>query len=250
MSLFGGGQNLEYKYIKRIEDSEYFGSYLLVDLFNTKTCTFNCIFCRAGPTINQIPQRVYIYPIEKILREIEQSVENDGKIDYVKYTHRGDPTLYVLFGSLNKKIKEIYPKIKIVTCTNCSMLYRDDIFNELKELDHVIASLDSVLENEFQKINQPIKTIHLDDLLRNLSKFREEFFGEFWINTTLLKGYNDSKESLIALKKYLVDLNPEKLLITFESKNSENYFSDESKKYFEVLFSDVSFQTHIGVDRP
>jgi len=241
---------MEYKHIKRIEESEYFGSYLLVDLFNTKTCTFNCIYCRAGLTINQIPQRVYIYPIEKILKEIEHSIENNGKIDYVKYSHRGDPTLYVLFGSLNKKIKEIYPEIKIVSCTNCSMLYREDIFNELKELNHVIASLDSVLDNDFQKINQPIKTIHLDILLKNLLKFREEFFGEFWINTTLVKGFNDSQKSLIALKKYLVDLNPEKLLITFESINAENYFSDESKTYIEELFSDVSFQTQIGADRP
>ena len=77
---------MEYKHIRRIEGSEYFGTYLQIDLFNVKTCTFNCIHCRAGPTKNQIPQRVFIYPVNKILKEVNDNIDRFGKVDYIKYS--------------------------------------------------------------------------------------------------------------------------------------------------------------------
>lgn len=241
---------MDYKHIKRIEGSDDFGSYLTVDLFNMKTCTFNCIHCRAGPTINQIPQRAYLYPVTKVLDEIKDSIKNDGKVDFIKYSHRGDPTLYVLFGSLNKKIKEEFPEIKIATCTNCSMLSREDIFNELKNVDIVIASLDSVIEEEFRKINRPLEKISLSSILNDIFKFGSVFNGKLWINTVLLKGYNDSKDSLAKLKQYLDKLQPDNFLITFDTIVSTDNFDRDFKLQLVDLFVDTPYDVQIGVDRP
>lgn len=241
---------MEYNHIKRIEGSDYFGSYLSIDLFNMKTCTFNCIHCRAGPTINQIPQRVYLYPVTKVLDEIKDSIANNGKVDYIKYSHRGDQTLYVLFGSLNKKIKEEFPNIKIATCTNCSMLSREDIFSELKNVDIVIASLDSVIDEEFRRINRPLEKITLTSILNNIKKFSSEYNGKLWINSVILKGYNDSEESLTKLKHYLDELQPDNFLITFDTIISENVIDQNFKLKLVDLFVDTPYDVQIGVDRP
>jgi len=244
------GVKLEYKHIKRIEDSEHFGTYLQVDLFNIKTCTFNCIHCRGGPTKNQIPQRVYIYPVNKILKEINDNIEKFGKVDYIKYSHRGDPTLYVLFGKLNREIRAAHPDVKIATCTNCSMVERKDISDELKQVDLVIASLDSVINEEFQRINQPLEQINLEVLLQNLQRFREDFSGQFWLNTILLRDYNDSDQSISAMKNYLQKLLPDNYLITFETTDSSEIFPQELKVKLVEAFVDTPYDVQIGADRP
>ena len=250
MFILVGGCNLEYKHIKRIDDSEYFGAYLQIDLFKLKTCTFNCIHCRAGPTKNQIPQRVFIYPVSKILKEVNDNIEKFGKVDFVKYSHIGDPTLYVLFGKLNKEIRATHPEIKIATCTNCSMLERDDIYNELLDVDMVIASLDSVLNDEFQKINKPLSKFKLDTILQNLLRFRENYKGKFWVNTILLRDYNDSKKSITNLKYYLEKLQPDNYLVTFETIEANEIISQEMKLKLVKAFVDVPYDVQIGADRP
>lgn len=241
---------MEYKHIKRIEDSEHFGTYLQIDLFKIKTCTFNCIHCRAGPTKNQIPQRVFIYPVNKILKEVNDNIERFGKVDYIKYSHRGDPTLYVLFGKLNRELRAAHPDIKIATCTNCSMVDREDIFNELSKVDLVIAGLDSVLNEEFQKINQPLEKINLEVLLQNLLHFRENYNGRFWVNTVLLKDFNDSDQSISAMKSYLQKLHPDNYLITFEATDTSELISQDFKIKLVKAFVDAPFDVQIGADRP
>ena len=215
-----------------------------------KTCTFNCIHCRAGPTKNQIPQRVFIYPTEKIVAEVKHSIENEGDIDFIKYSHIGDPTLYVFFGKLNREIRAVLPDIKIATCTNCSMLNREDVFNELLEADRVIASLDSVLAQEFRTINRPLSNFQLDTILGNITRFREQFEGDFWVNTIMLKDYNDSEESLNAMKEYLNTLQPDKYLVTFEAKTPDEIISQDLKVSLVEKYVSVPFEVQIGADRP
>lgn len=241
---------MEYKHIKRIEESEHFGTFLQIDLFNVKTCTFNCIHCRAGPTKNQIPQRVFIYPVNKILKEINDNIENFGKVDYIKYSHRGNPTLYVLFGKLNKEIRVAHPDIKIATCTNCSMVEREDIYNELIKVDLVIVGLDSVCNEEFQKINRPLEQINLEVLLQNLLRFRKDYRGYFWVNTVLLKDFNDSDQSISSMKDYLQKLQPDNYLITFETTDTSELFSLEFKTKLVEAFVDTPYDVQIGADRP
>ena len=230
---------MTYIFVKKCEESKWFGKCLHVNFFKKKTCTFDCVYCIDGPTNTKVTQRVYLFPPARVFEEINDYIEKNGEPDYVWYTCMGEPTLCLSLGDLNKLIKEAYPNVKIGSWTNCTLLYRKDVRAELGSCDHVIADLDSVIDNDFYLINQPHEILKLDLILASLKQFRKEYNGTLWIHSVFIKDYNDSTKSIDALIEYLKEVNPNSYYVSLPERFGP--LDEGFKETLEEKLADASF---------
>jgi wyosine [tRNA(Phe)-imidazoG37] synthetase (radical SAM superfamily) len=233
------GDIMQYSFLT-FEKNEHFGICLKINFFQKTICNFNCIYCKHRSE-EKYNQRVFLFPVVNLIDEISDFMDNNPKPDSFYFTGYGETTMYILYGAILSHLKKNYPDIQRITKTNSSLLQREDIRTELAMNDIVIAKLDGITENIFQSINQPSSTIDFQELLSNLEKFRRDFSGELWINTTFVKGYNDSSHHIDILKEYLTSLNPNTLLISTVEKNN-SLKMHEGLEDIKQSFEELAFQ--------
>lgn len=229
---------MDYQFIK-FRDSDRWGKCIHIDLFKKKTCSFDCVYCGDGPTEFKTIERVFTAPVNRIFQEVSDHIEKNGEPDHIWYSCKGEPTLYVFFGSLNKKIKAAYPNVKLASWTNCTLMCREDVCEALNLCDFLIADLDSVIDEFFQLINRPHERLKLDEMLASLLEFRNGYKGTFWLHTVFLKDFNDSNVSINALKKHLLKLKPDLFFISLADRGAEGPLHEEFKTNLEKQLADM-----------
>jgi wyosine [tRNA(Phe)-imidazoG37] synthetase (radical SAM superfamily) len=104
-------------------------------------------------------------------------------------------------------------EIPIAVITNGSLLFMEDVRQDLLGADVVLPSLDAGSEKVFKTINRPHGKIKYESMLQGQIDFRREYKGKIWMEVMLVKGMNDSDESLIDLKKNIKCINPDRIYI-------------------------------------
>ena len=199
------------RYIYGPVPSRRLGRSLGIDPIPSKTCNYQCIYCQLGKTTNFTNKRKDFYPKEQIYKELEEAINlNAGKFDYITFVGSGEPTLYKSLGNLIVKAKKLSKK-PICVITNGSLLYRDDVKDDLIFSDVVLPTLDAGDEKLFIKINRPHPSIKYEKMIQGYIDFRNEFSGKFWIEIMVMKGINDSKEELLKIKKKIDLIQPDRL---------------------------------------
>jgi len=199
------------KYVYGPVPSRRLGQSLGIDPIPSKTCDYQCIYCQLGKTTNLTDKRKDFYPKEEIYKELEESInQNQGKFDYITFVGSGEPTLCKSLGKLILKAKELSKK-PICVITNGSLLYQDDVKDDLIFSDVVLPTLDAGDEKLFIKINRPLPSIKYEKMIQGYIDFRKEFNGNFWIEIMVMKGINDSKEELFKIKKKIDLIQPDRI---------------------------------------
>jgi len=132
------------------------GRSLGVNPIPSKTCNYSCVYCQLGKTKQMTNQRRDFVLPEEILNEIKRAIElhsSDGEIDFVTFIGEGEPTLCKSIGWLIRKTKEI-ADIPIAVDANGSLLYREDVGNDLSQADVVMPSFDAKRLEESRKIKK------------------------------------------------------------------------------------------------
>ncbi|GAH36472.1 unnamed protein product, partial [marine sediment metagenome] len=143
--------------------------------------------------------------------ELEESVsQNIGKFDYITFVGSGEPTLCKSLGKLILKAKE-YSNKPVCVITNGALLYTPEVRKDLMNADVVLPSLDAGDEKSFIRINRPHPSITYDKMIDGLRKFKNTFNGNFWIETMIIKGINDSKEELLKIKEKIDLIKPDRI---------------------------------------
>jgi len=152
------------------------GRSLGVDLLSgEKTCSFNCIYCQLGRTINLQVERKQFVPTAQLAKEL---VAVRGiSADYVTFSGTGEPTLASNLGEAIKLAKSILP-LPVATLTNSSLMPREEVCHELMGADVVVAKVDAPNEQIFRQINRPVVGYSFDQILRSIEQFRKEFQGK------------------------------------------------------------------------
>ncbi|NHJ84927.1 MAG: radical SAM protein [Asgard group archaeon] len=233
---------INYQYISRIEDSKTLGKVVHINLFANKTCTFDCLYCGDGPTINKMVSRVLLFPLNNVTSEIQDYIEKNGEPNYLWYSCKGEPTLYLFFGRINQTIKRLYPKIKIGTWTNGALLNREDVFEELRNCDFVIIGLDTVIKEEFMRLNRPHESVNFEILLTSIKKFKENYSGKLWIHTAFLKDFNDNPGNIDKLEDFLNTIVPHTFFVSFSEKGATEPLPDDFKLMIKEKFKDLEFK--------
>jgi wyosine [tRNA(Phe)-imidazoG37] synthetase (radical SAM superfamily) len=177
--------------------SRRLGRSLGINNIPPKTCTYSCVYCQIGRTNNMTVERRYFYDPEDILREVERSVHEaysrDERIDYLTFVPDGEPTLDINIGKeislLKKRIN-----IPIAVITNASLLWLNDVREDLMEADLVSVKIDAVSEGLWRVVNRPHKSLKLDAILEGIREFTKIFDGKVVSETMVIDDINYNKE--------------------------------------------------------
>ncbi len=203
--------------------SRRLGYSLGIDIIPFKTCTYDCIYCQLGRTTKQAIRRKQLIPREKILAELRKIFNHKTRIDFITFSGSGEPTLNTDIKYLINEIKKI-TDIPIAVITNSSLLFSPDVQKSLLNADVILPTVTSVNNKTFKKIHRPAPPITIKKVIDGLVKFRKLFKGKIFLEIMFIKGFNDSKEEIVALKNVINKIKPDKIqLNTVVRPPSEEY---------------------------
>jgi wyosine [tRNA(Phe)-imidazoG37] synthetase (radical SAM superfamily) len=78
---------------------------------------------------------------------------------------------------------EFFPQAKVSVLSNATLLGREDVSQALRKVDNPILKIDASTQELVQKINKPVGTYRLAEVLENMKKFE----GNFILQTMFLK---------------------------------------------------------------
>ena len=167
--------------------SRRLGRSLGVDLVPYKTCSFDCVYCQLGRTTRLTVAREEYVPTDGIVREIEETLGESVRPDYITLSGSGEPTLHLGLGRVIEGIRNL-TDIPIAILTNASLFPDPDVRADCAKADLVVPSLDVADRRLFSCVNRPHRDVDFDEMVEGLVKFRGEFRGPLWLEILLLYG--------------------------------------------------------------
>ncbi|OYT58741.1 radical SAM protein [Euryarchaeota archaeon ex4484_178] len=185
--------------------SRRLGRSLGVNNIPYKICTYACVYCQLGNTLRMDINRHGFYEPEKIYKEVEKKIKVE-KLDYITFVPDGEPTLDLNLGKEARMLKDFsYP---LAILTNSSLVWREDVQNDLMEFDYISFKIDAVSYELWKKVDRPHKSLSLQKILDSLLNFRDNFGGRIVTETMLISGV-DYGEEIVKIADYLASLKPE-----------------------------------------
>ncbi|WP_163470270.1 radical SAM protein [Fusobacterium sp. IOR10] len=218
-----------YKYLFGPVPSRRLGKSLGIDVVNSKTCNMNCVFCECGLTKEFIKERKSYINLEEMKKEVLHALENID-FDCITLSGSGEPTL-------NKDLKEIINWLKkttnkkIVLITNSGLLWKKELREDIKNLDVILPTINTVYNSTFKKINRAYEELDISQIKKGLKALGEEFNGEILLETFIIEGINNTKKELDGLAEFLNSIKYGKLqLNTLDRKGTEAWVKPASKE--------------------
>jgi wyosine [tRNA(Phe)-imidazoG37] synthetase (radical SAM superfamily) len=185
--------------------SRRLGISLGVDIVPYKTCSYDCIYCQLGKTTNQTTQRGSFVPVDSVIEEIKEVIDENSDIDYITFSGSGEPTLNEDIGRMIERVRKLTP-IPVAVLTNGSLLWHHKVREDLSQADLVVPSLDAVSEKAFRKVNRPIGSLGIGKVLDGLKTFCAQFEGKIYLEILLVKNANDSEEEIREINRFVKNL--------------------------------------------
>ncbi|MDY0305791.1 MAG: radical SAM protein [Desulfovibrionaceae bacterium] len=201
-----------YRYVFGPVLSGRLGRSLGLDLLGSKVCSMDCVYCEVGPTTIRTRERKPWAAPRDILAELRSwKAEGFDDPDVVTLGGSGEPTLNSGLPEIIAGCRSILPGVPVAVLTNSSLLPDPLVRRELGAADMILPSLDSLVEEEFQAVNRPHRSLRLAEIARGIQDLRREFPGRLCLEVLLVKGYNDSGRNLDLLRDYCAELKPERV---------------------------------------
>jgi len=188
--------------------SRRLGRSLGVDLVPFKTCSYDCIYCQLGRTTCKTIDRKEWVPLADVVDELQKSLSS--KPDYITLSGSGEPTLHCQVGELVARIKQI-TDVPVAVLTNGSLLWQEDVRQQLLGADLVIPSLDAGDETMFRLVNRPHEGISFEQMLAGLIGFRRQFRGQYWLEVFILGAHTSIPAELSKLANCVSRINPDRV---------------------------------------
>lgn len=140
--------------------------------------------------------RQAFYKPEDIFNEVRLKVDKaalkNERIDYLTFVPDGEPTLDINIGEEISFLRRI--GISIALITNASLLWREDVKEDLSRVDFVSLKVDAVSGDLWRKINRPHKGLSLNMVLDGIWEFTKEFEGTVVSETMFIDGMDYGNE--------------------------------------------------------
>jgi wyosine [tRNA(Phe)-imidazoG37] synthetase (radical SAM superfamily) len=187
--------------------SRRLGRSLGINNIPPKTCSYSCVYCQVGKTNNITVKRRAFYKPEDLSRAVRRKVDEatarNERIDYLTFVPDGEPTLDL---NMSKEISSLKQTgIPTAVITNASLLWRDDVKEDLQKADFVSLKVDAVSEDLWPKVNRPHKALKLNVVLEGIREFTEEFRGTV-VSETMLIGNIDYGDEFERIAEFLTEL--------------------------------------------
>ncbi len=212
------------------------GRSLGIDLVPHKICTYDCIYCQIGNTTEKTLARKEYVPVKDILEEVRSFLKGEtSSIDYLSLAGSGEPTLHSQIRSVIEGIKAI-TSIPVAVLTNGSLLYEEEVRQDLIRADIVLPSLDAVSSEVFMRINRPRPGFSIEEVIEGLIEFRKVYKGQIWLEILFCRDVNDGKKELLRMKKVIDRIQPDRIhLNTVVRPPSEKWAVPLNQKEMEEI---------------
>lgn len=198
--------------------SRRLGKSLGVNNIPDKVCSYACLYCQIGRTLKMEVERRAFYEPELIFEEVSKKVEETEaageRIDYITFVPDGEPTLDVNLSREVEMLKTL--GIPLAILTNSSLIWMEDVREDLFEFDFVSLKLDAVSEPLWRRIDRPHKSLSLEKILDGMLAFADGFKGTLVTETMLVNV--DYGGELEKIADFLGELKPEKAYIAVPTR--------------------------------
>ncbi|MFW2371946.1 MAG: radical SAM protein [Gammaproteobacteria bacterium] len=200
--------------------SRRLGRSLGINNIPPKNCTYSCVYCQVGRTMNrQITPHTFYRPeeIENAVKlKVNAAIRAGETIDYLTFVPDGEPTLDIHLGEAMDRLRPL--GIKIAVISNASLIWRQEVQHILNKADWVSLKIDSVDEVSWKQINRPHEHLQLPVILRGVERFAQQYQGELATETMLVKGINDNRKSVASVADFLSQLKLHKIYLSIPTR--------------------------------
>ena len=195
--------------------SRRLGRSLGINNIPSKYCSYSCIYCQVGRTKNLTIKRRKFYDVSIILDELIPVLNrlSEKSIDYITFVPDGEPTLDINLGKIAREIREI-TNIPLAILTNSSLLFMEDVRNDLTYFNLVSLKIDSVIDKIWRKINRPYGKLDINKILEGIIEFRDIYNGKIITETMIIKNINDSIENFKSNIDFISSIDVDKAYIS------------------------------------
>lgn len=181
-----------------------------MDLTPFKTCSFDCVFCQLGRTTNHTLARDEYVPLDAVLAELGDWLEQDGKADYITLAGSGEPTLNRRFGEVIDFV-HANSQIPVALLTNGTTLADPAVRSAAAKADIVKVSLSAWDATSLERVNRPCPGITVKALVEGQWRFRQEFRGQLWLEVFLLLGINSLPHEVRHIAELVKVIGPDRV---------------------------------------
>jgi wyosine [tRNA(Phe)-imidazoG37] synthetase (radical SAM superfamily) len=231
--------------------SRRLGSSLGVNLLPSKgkLCNFDCIYCECGWNKDgrgdsRFPE---LEDIERALDEKMSKAASEGvSVDSVTFSGNGEPTMHPKFPEVidvTLRLRDKYfPDAKVSVLSNATLIGRDAVAAALMRVDNPILKIDASSDELVRKINKPVGSYSLAEIVDNLRKFE----GRFILKTMFLRSPefdSASPEALEAWMDIVRELKPREVMVyTIDretpDKSLEKYTVEQMREMVRPLIDE------------
>ena len=184
-----------------------------------KLCNFDCVYCECGWNRDGIAERVFprLAEVEAALEEKMSRAAADGvPVDSITFSGNGEPTMNPDFPEIIEatlRLRDMYfPAAKVSVLSNATLIGRPAVAEALMKVDNPILKIDASDDALVARMNKPVGTYRLSEVLDNLRRFD----GKFILQTMFLKSPDFDTAAPEALRKWqdiVRDLKPRQVMV-------------------------------------
>ncbi len=190
--------------------SRRLGKSLGVNNIPPKVCTYSCVYCQLGRTLNMQAERDAFYDPVQVWQAVRTKVNGakaaGEKVDYLSFVPDGEPTLDANLGREIGLLQGIGLPIAVIS--NTSLLEHADVRKELLQADWVSLKFDAVDERTWRQVDRPHGQLRLGSILEGALEFARVYRGQLVTETMLVAGLNDGEGQLRQVAAFLAQLKP------------------------------------------
>ena len=222
---------MNYTYLFGPVCSRRLGRSLGIDLVPFKTCTFDCIYCECGATTRKTVRRQEFFPAAEVEEELAHFLSGGPDLDFVTFSGSGEPTLSLSIGRIIRFLKKNYPNYRVAVLTNGSLFHIPEVRIDVLAADVVLPTLSSAFSATFNRIHRPAAGLEPSLIIEGLSRFREEFQGEIWLEVFIIPGLNTTPDELDGLRDAIERIRPDRIqLNTLDRPGTEEWVQPADAK--------------------
>ena len=240
----------KYRFLFGPVPSRRLGLSLGVDLVPYKTCTMDCIYCESGRTTSLTLERAEFFPVSDVVSELDTFLSSGRELDYITFSGAGEPTLYLKIGEIIDFIKDNYPEYRTALLTNGMLLTDRQTFNDVKNVDLIVPSLDAPSEEIFRRINRPLQGIECAAVVDAFVRFHRESDALFYLEIFIVPGINDTPEALEDFREVIIRINPDMVqLNSLDRPGTEAWVPaaiSEGMERVRLAFADIADVEIVG----
>ncbi|MDR3639889.1 MAG: radical SAM protein [Humidesulfovibrio sp.] len=203
------------------------GRSLGLDLLGERICSMNCVYCESGQLEHLTLDRASYVSTQVLLAELraweaDRARRGDPLPDVVTLGGRGEPTLNSDMPEIIRGARTILPGVPVAVLTNASLMTDPAVRAELAQADMVLPNMDSLVPEEFARVNRGHPSLDPTSVAEGILAFRRASRAKIFLEVLLVAGVNDSTRNLELLANYCARLRPDRVdVVTLSRPGAE-----------------------------